>query len=234
MTFRLNYKENKYSTIEENKSRGSLLGDKMLHQIHFDPDRTSARMLDRVLARMVISQSVETGWTLENFDISSSFLHEEHKYHKAELVKELARVDGSFKHGNKIGILRLKLYVNISEIFYYIDVLLELLQRKRAQMSVAEVLLVRLEMYEGKVIMAIAAEDFLGTASTPEAMDVFYIAMTTKCNNKRLGRQRRYVGWNLDYYDKGWIAWSQPPLIDKTVQDGDMLTASGRNTPYLA
>lgn len=37
-------------------------------------------MVDRIAARMVISYSVDQGWTPEHLDVKSSFLHEDYLY----------------------------------------------------------------------------------------------------------------------------------------------------------
>lgn len=74
MTLSFNYKRNKYGSIAERKSRASLRGDTMWPMIHFNPDHTSAPMVDRVATRMVVNHSVQEVWYPENFDVISAFL----------------------------------------------------------------------------------------------------------------------------------------------------------------
>lgn len=88
-------------------------------------------------------------------------------------------------------------------------------------------------MQTGTVIAAIAVEDFLVTAYTQEAMEDFQNAMKPKYNIKRLERPRRYLGWKLHHHPDGSIALSQRLLIDKTMEEANMLNASGKRTPYL-
>lgn len=166
MTLSFAYKRDKSGEIEERKSRASLRGDKMVANIHYDPGCTSAPMVDRIAARMVICHNFQHGWWLEHFDVKSAFLHEKYRYHKPVYIREMARADGSYKHGNTVGILRLNLYGNPSGTYYYIDGLLEFLRGLRADMNEAEVCLVRLEMRSGTVITAVAVDDFLATSST--------------------------------------------------------------------
>lgn len=232
LTLSFNYKRDKAGDIEERKSRASLRGDLMLEHVHFDPKCTSAPMVDRIAARMVISHNVENGWVLEHLDVKSAFLHEKYRYRKPVWVREMARADGSYKHGRTIGLLKLNLYGNPSGTYYYVDGLLEYLRQVHAQMNQAEVCLIRIEMEEGVLIMAVAVDDFLVTASNAKVMDEFYHVMKAKYDIKRLGRPRRYLGWHFHYAEDGSIALSQRGLIDKTLQDADMLMANGKHTPY--
>lgn len=74
-----NYKRNMYGTIEELKSRPSLRGDQMLPHFHFNSEKTSAPMVGRISARLVVIHSVGHGCILEHFDIWSAFLHKDYK-----------------------------------------------------------------------------------------------------------------------------------------------------------
>lgn len=58
-------------------------------------------------------------------------------------------------------------------------------------------------------------DDFLSTASTKEAMNNFYEAISKKYEIKRLCRPRRFLGSHFHYGEDGSIALSQRLLIDK-------------------
>lgn len=116
----------------------------MKPNIHFDPECTSAPMVDRMAGRMVISHSVEQGWQLEHLDVRSAFLHEEYKYGKPVYIRETPRAGGTYKHGETIGILRLNLYGSPSGTFFYIEGLMKFLGTLQAKLNDAESSLVRI------------------------------------------------------------------------------------------
>lgn len=51
----------------------------MVARIKYYPEHTSAKMVQRIAARMVISHSIQNDWILEHLDIKSAFLHEDYK-----------------------------------------------------------------------------------------------------------------------------------------------------------
>lgn len=205
MTFSLNLKRNKDRSIEERKRRASLRRDTMQKLVHYKPEHTSEPMVVRVAARMVASHSVKEGWHVGHFDMTSAFLHEEYKYPKPVYIREMAREDGFYKHGNTVGVLMLNLYGNPSGIYYYVDGLPAFLPKIHAKLNEADVCLVRIEFKSGSVIMAVAVDDFPATASTMEAMDELYSVLKEKYKAKRLGRPKQYLGWNF-HYEKGEVA----------------------------
>lgn len=158
LTLTCNYKREKDGTVEERKSRASIRGDQMQPDINFDPDATSAPMVDKMAARMILTHNVEHGWHLEHLDVKSAFLHEKYRYGKPVYLREMARTDGTYKHGNTIGILRLNIYGNPSRTYYYIEGLLDYLKKIRAQLNEAESCLIRVEMPSGMIIAAIAVD----------------------------------------------------------------------------
>lgn len=87
-------------------------------------------------------------------------------------------------------------------------------------------------MQTGTVFVSIAVDDFLVTDSTPEAIDDFFNAMKTEYNIKRLAERRRYLRWHIHYHTDGSIALSQRLLIDKKLEEANMLYANGKRTPY--
>lgn len=76
ITLSLNYKRDKQGDIEERKAMGALWGKLMRPQFHFDLKCTSAPIVDRTAARMVISHAAIHGWILENMEIHKAFLNE--------------------------------------------------------------------------------------------------------------------------------------------------------------
>lgn len=110
--------------------------------------------------------------------------------------------------------------------------MLEFLKANKAKSNVAEVCQVRIDMKTGTVISMITVEDFLVTASTKEEMDYFHNEMKTKYNIKRLGRPTRYLGGHFHHHPDGRIALRKRLLIDKTLEEANMLQANGKSTPY--
>lgn len=119
-----------------------------------------------------------------------------------------------------------------SGTFFYMEGLLKFLREHNAKMNEAEACWVTLTVSTGTIIMAIAVDDFLATASSPKAMDKFHNIMSTRYKIKRLGRPRRYLGCHFHYKLNGTIALSQLVHIDKTLNDAGMLRANGKHTPY--
>lgn len=144
----------------------------------------------------------------------------------------MAREDGSYKHRRTIGILQLKIYGNPSGTNYYIECLLHYLAEKHAQPDEAEVCLVRMDLANGNIKVAIAVEDFLATASTPAAIDKFYNTMNARYKIKRFEKPKIYRGWHFHHGEDGRIALSQSLLIDKKLQDSGMVKCKGKHTPY--
>lgn len=234
LTFTFNYKRRSNGTIEERKSRASLSGDQMIPGVHYDAACTSAPMVDRIAARMIISYSADRGWKLEHLDVKSAFLHEDYGYHKPVYIKEPARADGRYKHGRTVGILIRNLCGNPSGKFYYVQGLLDHLRKMQANLNQAEACLVRVQMPAGSVIAAIAVDDFLVTAETNEAMDQFTQALKVKYDIKRLGRPQRYLARHCHYEEDGSVALSQRLLIDQALTHAGILDANGKMTPYPA
>lgn len=193
LTLTFNYKRAKDGTVEERKSHTSVRSDQMQPDVHFNPEFTSAPMVDKMAARMVIGHNVVYGWQLEHLDVKSAFLHAEYRYGKPVYLREMARADGTFRHGKTVGILMLNLYGNHSETYYCIEGLLDYLRETRARLNEAKSCLICVDMPSGTIIAAMAIEDFLVTAQKPQAMEEFYAIMKKKYDIKRLGRPERYL-----------------------------------------
>lgn len=99
---------------------------------HFDPECTSAPMVDRCGTRMVVGYNVKHGWQLEHFDIHSAFFHDDYVYHTPMYILEIARANGIHKHGNTIDILVRNQYENPSGTYYDIYGLLSYVKRHGA------------------------------------------------------------------------------------------------------
>lgn len=76
----------------------------------------------------------------------------------------MALVDGTYKHGQTIGLLKLNVYGSPSGTYCYVDGLLEFLKSRQAQVKEAEARLVKIKVPTGELIVAIAVEYFLTTA----------------------------------------------------------------------
>lgn len=232
MTLSFAYKRGSTGDIEERKSRASIQGNRMKPHQHFDPKCTSAPMVDRCATRMFVVHSVEKGWPMERFDIHSAFLHENYGYKKQVLIREMAKANGTFKHGKKVGILVKNQYGNPSGTFYYIVGLMEYLRKHGAIANEQEPCLVRMEFKSGILIAAIALDNFLVTASTTKAIYDFQNVMKRKYQIKRLGKPKRFLGWYFQYNNDGAVSITQELLSDKTRADVGMLHVNGTRKPY--
>lgn len=112
----------------------------MRSHIHFDPTKTSAPLMDRMAARMILSHCFDHGWVLEHLDVKSTFLHEEYKYKNQVFIREPQRADGTYKHGNTIEVLRQNLYGNPSGSFYYMEGLIKFLHNVKSRSLRGEVM----------------------------------------------------------------------------------------------
>lgn len=199
LTLSFNYKRHKSGDIEERKSRAAIRGDTMLPYTHYDPACTSAPMVERMAVRIVIRYSIEGNWILEHMDVTSEFLHEMYRFHKPVYVREMARADGKYKHGNTIGILVKNLYGNPPGSFYCKEGFFQFMKKMEAKSNDVEECLITVNVPSGSVIAAVAIDDFLVASENIEAMNEFYNKMSTKYNIKRLGRPTRYLGWHFHY-----------------------------------
>lgn len=147
-------------------------------------------------------------------------------------IRETPRANGICKHGNTVGKLELSLYGNPSGTYYYVQGLFEFLRKHKAEMNQAEACLIRIEVAEGTIIMAVAVDDFLVTASTPESMNKFEDINKAKYKIKRLGKPKRYLSWHIHYNEYGDKALSQRILIDKTLNDAILIIVNRKGTPY--
>lgn len=89
--------------------------------MHFDPEYTSAPIVDRCATQIVVVHKVENDWCPEHFDIHSAFLYEDYEYHKTVYIREMARSNGEHKHGNTAGVLVRNKYRNPSRSYCYIE-----------------------------------------------------------------------------------------------------------------
>lgn len=117
MILGFNYKRMREVSIGERKIRASLRGDQMPPTFYYDPENISTLVVCLVAARIVLSPSVRKncifeGWLLEHFDIRNAFLHERYAYHRPVYIKEMARSDGTYKHGITVWIQQFNLYGN--------------------------------------------------------------------------------------------------------------------------
>lgn len=168
MKLSLNYKRDQKGKLEERKARGSLRGDLMQPVVHFDPEWTSAPVVDRVATRMVISHEDKHGWIVEHMDIYRAFLNEKFKYFKPIFIKEPPRKIGKFKHGGTVGILELNFYGNTSGTYYHLNGLLGYMHKEGFESKEHEICLVRLRTRHRTVIVAIAVDEFLPASSHNE------------------------------------------------------------------
>lgn len=156
----------------------------MILGVHDDENCTSVPMVDRVAARMVINYCLDKGWTLENIDTKSAFLHEDHLYHKPVYIREPA--DGTYKHGKTMGIQKWNFHGSPSGTYYYLQDLLKHLRKIKAVLNEAEACLLRIPMPSSVLIAAIAADAFLVALVTSSPMKEFSDALSTKYRIKRL------------------------------------------------
>lgn len=133
---------------------------------------------------------------MEHIDIKGAFLHDIYGYHNPVYIKEMARVDGSYKHGGTINILQRNLYGNLSSKYYYIEGLMLFLSPIQYKLTEAELCLVRIEMKSCTIVAMIGIYDFLITVETQRAMGQFYDALQAKYEVKRMGTATRYIGWH--------------------------------------
>lgn len=168
---------------------------------------------------MVLMHPVQHGWVLEHMDIHSAFINERYKFEQPVYTKEPPRADGSYKHGQKTGILELNLYGNPSGTYYYLEGLFGYMKRRGFRPNDHDVCLVKLTTKSGTIIAAIAVDDFLAAASTKAAMDEFYHFLNARYAVKRLGRPARYLGWYFHYSENGDVKLSQRLLIDQTLAE---------------
>lgn len=182
---------------------------------------------------MVISHNVHYGWILEHFDVRRAFLYERYELRAPVYICEEPRADGSYKHGNTVGLLIKNLYGNPSGTFYYVEGILEFLKCIQAKLNDAEACLIHVKMPSGMVIAAFAMDEFLVTAEKLTTRNEFYNIMSTKYDIKRLGKPKRYLGWHFHHAEDGSIALSQRLLMYKTLQDAGLLDVNGKATTYL-
>lgn len=130
--------------------------------------------------------------------------------------------------------MELNLYGNPYRTYCYLDGLLGYMQKEGFECNKHEICLVQLCTRHGTVIMAIAVDDFLAAESTQCAMDGLFTFLNARCQFKRLGRTKRYIGWHFHYTTNGEICFSQKLFIKKTLAGAGMDKVHARNTPYPA
>lgn len=120
LTMRYAYKYNGKGKFIAQKARCTVRGDVTEAHISYDPDQTSNFMASKPLVRFAFAFAVHHHYVLEQFEITSSFLHKPFKSPKPVYIHQLRRFSGKFTHPDKpIGLLKLNLYVTRNEGWTY-------------------------------------------------------------------------------------------------------------------
>lgn len=163
---------------------------------------------------------------------TQSLINEKYKYDRKVYIREQARADGTYRHGNTTGILELNLYGNPSGTYYYLDEVLHYIWKKGYKSNDHELCLLKLNSPKGRAIITIAVDDFSVTASTPQVMDEVYKFLNRRYSVKRLGKPNRYLGCYFHYSQNGDITISQTLLVEQTLADAGMEQCNSKRTPY--
>lgn len=102
------------------KNQRALRGDFMIPFVHFDPDQTTAPMVNASSVRLLFALKAMHNLQMEHFDITGAFLHQAFGYEQTVYVNEMCRADQSFKHGNTCGILHGNMYFGKSSGYSFL------------------------------------------------------------------------------------------------------------------
>lgn len=82
------------------------------------------------------------------------------------------------------------------------------------------------------VLISIAVDYFLVTASTFKPMDCYHTVLSKEDAFKRLRRPTKFLGWSISYSNNGFIFRFSLALMMATISKADMTVMDGRHIPY--
>lgn len=91
----------------------------------------------------------------------------------------------------------------VSGTYYYVYIQLAFRRKIHTKLNEADVCLLRVKFKSGFVIMAVAVDVFLATASTMAAIVKLYSLLKKKYKVNQLGLPKRYLGWHFHYKKRG-------------------------------
>lgn len=146
----------------------------MLPYIHYDPDHLSAPMATKSTVRLIFGLTAKLGLTMEHFDIKGAFLHEAFGYGGIVYVKEPKRADGTYRHGNTVGVLRGNMYGGRSAGNYFLKGLTSWLNKFEYTTTDVDPCIYYKRDGDHYIIFSISIDDFLVCSNSEAIVDALF------------------------------------------------------------
>lgn len=114
VTLEITYRSSRVgeTVIPKQKARCSLIGNRLLPTIHYNPEEAITYYVDKAVSRWMLTISTAENRCLQHFYLHSEFTAELCDATKTVYVKEMRKFGGTYSHSNKtIGKL-LAIYMN--------------------------------------------------------------------------------------------------------------------------
>ena len=193
------YKRDPQGTIVKRKARCAARGDKMIPNVHFDPEHTTMYMADRTTVRLLFAIAASQKLHIEHIDIEAAYLHEPfaHNGRETVYVSQPPRFDGSFKHPHKAGKLDKNLYGTPSAGHTYLNGIFRLLRHHEFTQSEADPCLFHRRRAGETLLVSVSVDDFTIVANLKSLLTAFATLLSEAYNIKRLGEHTTFLGWTV-------------------------------------
>ena len=234
LTMAYKYKRDDSGKILERKARCAVRGDRMIPNLHFDPNQVTTYVAERPTVRILFCLAAAQGLSIEQFDIHSAFLHEPYTYDRPVYIRQYPRFDGSLKHPGTLGILQGNLYgTPPAGHIYFSGLRSHLLQHGFKQSNADPCLFIRHHHELGTLLVSVTIDDFLAVAKHQRHIDILYKILSLKYQVKRKGIPKLFLNWKVTHSKQGDIHISQPHTISTILSKLRMLDCNPRLSPYL-
>lgn len=231
MTYR--YKWSTGMQLLRRKSSAALRGDVMIPFVHYDPAHLAAPMASTSTVRLLFAIKAKLRLLiLEHFDITSAFLHEAFGYSNTVYVREMRRSNGTFHHGNTVGILNGNMYGGRSDGNYFMKGLISWLQHKGYQPIDFDPCLYYKKNGDDFILFSVCIDDFLVVCTSKSLSDTLFNDLCEKYSIKRLGTPDRYLGLSVNCESDGSIIINQPHEVDALLKESAMQQCNPVKAPF--
>lgn len=114
-------------------------------------------------------------------DLKSAYTQAQFDFDQTVFVKEPPRANGTFKHGNTIGILRKNLYGGKSGAFYFVRLLFAKMKEIGFSQSSFEPCLFFKSDALGTTLVSLSSDDIFTAATCTDAIDNFHAEISKYC-----------------------------------------------------
>ena len=199
---------------------------------HFNPNHVTTYTAERSTIRAIMCLSATFNLKIEQFDISSAFLHEQYNHTTPVFIQQLPRFDGTYKHPCRAGKLIGNLYGTPPASYIYFEALTKFLKTSGYKQANSDPCLFFNNTRKGNIFVTVTIDDFFVAASTTALIDKFYSTLKSRYTIRRLGEPKLFLNWRIERFLNGSIHISQPHTIRAILAKHKLQDCNPKPTPY--